>query len=225
MIGGMSVPTRGEAAALLLSLSPAPWQLRHSRAVAEVAAWLAARTAAHGVALDRRLVETAALLHDADKALPVGAPERALAHGRGSAAWLAARGHPELAPVVADHPVTRLADADWFDAWLAKASPEALIVAYADKRAGQHLEAIASRLADWRRRYPVTPDAGPDAAGGSGAPATGQWTAATVAAVEGRARILEMRVCELAGVAPADVSRLAWTGRALARARRVEVRA
>ena len=47
---------------------------RHARAVAEVAGWLAGRIDARGVAVDRRLVEAAALLHDADKALPVTDP-------------------------------------------------------------------------------------------------------------------------------------------------------
>ena len=41
----MTVPGRVEAAELLLSLDPPAWFLRHARAVAEVAAWLAARVA------------------------------------------------------------------------------------------------------------------------------------------------------------------------------------
>ncbi len=46
IIDGMSVPSRRAAAALLLSLDPPAWHLRHARAVAEVAAFLAARAAA-----------------------------------------------------------------------------------------------------------------------------------------------------------------------------------
>ena len=64
------MPGRVEAASLLLSLDPPPWFVRHARAVAEVAGWLAARIETRGVAIDRRLVESAALLHDVDKALP-----------------------------------------------------------------------------------------------------------------------------------------------------------
>ena len=74
----MSVPDRRAAAALLLSLDPKPWALRHARAVAEVAGWLAARIDARGTPVDRRLVEAAALLHDVDKLLPAGDPLRAL---------------------------------------------------------------------------------------------------------------------------------------------------
>ncbi len=193
----MSVPDRRAAAALLLELDPPPWALRHARAVAEVAGWLAARIDERGTAVDRRLVEAAALLHDADKVLPRHDPARALPHGDGSAAWLTARGHPELARAVAGHPVTRLADEERYRRWSAFASREERIVAYADKRAGQRLESMAARFASWGRRYP-------DA-----------WDRATIERVRARAERLERDVCRAAGVAPTDVRRLAWTGNAL----------
>ena len=197
----MTVPGRVEAAALLLSLDPPAWFLRHSRAVAEVAAWLAHRTVAAGTSVDRPLVEAAALLHDVDKVLPDGDPERALRHGDGSAAWLARRGHPELGPAVAAHPVTRLADDAWYARWIAASSGEERIVAYADKRAGQRLEPMAARFASWERRYP------------------GGWSASEGRAVRRRAAELERLVCEPAGVAPDAIRRLGWTGSALAAAR------
>jgi hypothetical protein len=133
----MTVPGRVEAAELLLSLDPPAWFLRHARAVAEVASWLAARTATatRTSQVDRSLVEAAALLHDADKVLPAGDPA-------------------ELGPAVAAHPVTRLVDAERYRAWAAVASLEERIVAYADKRAGQRLEPMAARFASWQRRYP-----------------------------------------------------------------------
>ena len=206
----MTVPGRVEAASLLLSLDPPPWLVRHSRAVAEVAAWLAGRIAARGVAVDRRLVEAAALLHDADKTLPAGHPLRALPHGEGSAAWLAQRGHGELARSVANHPVTRMRDGEGFRRWAAFASREERIVAYADKRAGQRLETMDVRFASWSRRYP------PTAASPAGDAA---WDEATFAAVRRRATRLEADICGAAGVSPADVRRLAWTGRAFRSAR------
>jgi hypothetical protein len=204
----MTVPGRVEAASLLLSLEPAPWLLRHSRAVAEVAAWLAARIQEQGVAIDRHLVEAAALLHDVDKALPVGHPVRALPHGEGSAAWLTAAGHRELARAVTGHPVDRLADADRFRRWVAFASREERIVAYADKRAGQRLESMDARFASWRRRYPP-----------AARRADGAWDAATVEAARTRAARLEADVCRAAGVAPGEVRRLAWTTGAFRAAR------
>jgi predicted hydrolase (HD superfamily) len=204
----MTVPGRVEAASLLLSLEPAPWFLRHSRAVAEVAAWLAARIVDRGVAVDRRLVESAALLHDVDKTLPSDHPMRALPHGEGSAAWLTAAGHGELARAVEGHPVTRLADAERFRTWAAFASREERIVAYADKRAGQRLESMDARFASWRRRYPPSETA-----------AGGTWDVAAFDAVRARANRLESDVCRAAGVRPADVRRLAWTGPALRTAR------
>jgi hypothetical protein len=206
----MTVPNRRESAALLLSLEPPAWHLRHSRAVAETAAWLAWRAQSAGRSLDRRLVEAAALLHDVDK-LPLVRPTVAdLAHAEGSAEWLARRGYPELGEAIVGHPVTRLADGSWFDRWFAGASPEALVVAYADKRAGQKLESMAERFASWEGRY---------APEGRARRARGVWSAQTLAAVRRRAEKLEARACEIAGVAPADLRRLAWTGRALQLAR------
>jgi putative nucleotidyltransferase with HDIG domain len=199
----MTVPGRVDAAALLLSLDPPPWALRHARAVAEVAGWLAARTAGRGHEVDRRLVETAALLHDVDKLLPARDPARKLRHGDGSAAWLTRYGHPELGPVVADHPVTRLVDGAAFEAWLRGARLAARIVAYADKRAGQRLEPMRARFASWASRYPHSPG----------------WDPAVRAAVADRALHLEADVCRGAGVAPDGVRRLPWAGAALRAAR------
>ena len=194
----MTVPGRVEAAELLLSLDPPVWFLRHARAVAEVASWLAARTAnAARDSVNRPLVEAAGLLHDVDKLLPYDHPAGVLPHGEGSAAWLASQGHPELGPAVAGHPVTRLIDGDRYRRWMATASREERIVAYADKRAGQRLEPMADRFASWERRYP-----------------TG-WSPDEAAAVRRRAAELEADVCFAAGVAPADVRRLRWTGAAL----------
>jgi hypothetical protein len=201
----MTVPGRIEAAHLLRSLDPPVWHVRHSRAVAEVAAFLVARAAVRGRSVDRRLVEAAALLHDADKALPRDDPLRALPHGAGSAAWLADQDHAELGPLVADHPVTRLLDGAWFERWLEAGPPEAHIVAYADKRAGQRLESLDARFASWRRRYPRF-----DAEG-----RTVGWDEGAVAAVHERAVRLEAHVCRLAGIAAGSVRRLPWTAAAL----------
>jgi len=206
----MTVPGRIEAAALLLSLDPPPWFLRHARAVAEIAGWLGARATDAGVPVDRRLVESAALLHDVDKIVGAAGAGAGEPHGDGSAAWLTARGHAELAPAVAWHPVTRLADGDAFAAWLAWAGPEARIVAYADKRAGQRLESMDDRFASWQRRYPPRDDE------------TG-WDRAALAAIRGRAALLEADVCALTATAAAEVGRLRWTGPAIRRARAAAV--
>lgn len=195
---------------MLLSLEPPAWHLRHSRAVAETAGWLAWRAASAGRSLDRRLVEAAALLHDVDKLDRVKLLVNGLTHGQGSAEWLARRGCPELGPVVLGHPVTRLADTVWYEAWIASASPEALIVAYADKRAGQRLESMTQRFESWERRYPPAERA---------RRVRGSWTAHMLAEVRARAEEIERRACALAGVTPAEVRRLAWTDRAMAAAR------
>jgi HD domain len=199
----MTIPSRSEAARLLRSLEPPEWFLRHACAVADVAAWLARRAAARGLDVDSVLVDTGALLHDVDK-LPAGeirsvvGPRSAMRHGDGSAAWLEDRDWGELAPVVRDHAVIRLADPG-FESWVASASLEALIVAYADKRAGQRLGPMAERFASWHRRYP-----------------TGEWSDDVAwHLVETRARELERVVCAAAGVDPSEVRRLRWARRAL----------
>jgi HD domain-containing protein len=188
----MTVPGRVEAACLLLSLTPPVRGIRHARAVAEVAAWIALRAANRGVQVDRGLVEAAALLHDVDKLLPPDDALRRLRHGEGSGRWLERAGHAELAPIVIDHPVTRLGDPAALRRLL-DGPPEARIVAYADKRAAQRLGPIDRRFAGWRRRYPSS----------------------SVDALRERAGQLERSVCELAGIEPHDVARLRWTAAAL----------
>jgi hypothetical protein len=136
-----------------------------------------------------------------DKLIPSDDPARRLPHGDGSAAWLVAHGRPELAPAVAGHPVTRLADPAWAGIWLATASPEARIVAYADKRAGQRLESMTARFASWDHRYP------------------GGWPGEIPGLAWRHAVVLEEAVCAAAGIAPEAVRRLAWTGSALRAAR------
>ena len=208
----MSVPGRTEAAALLLSVGPSARLARHSRAVAEVAAWLAARVEARGVAIDRHVVESAALLHDLDKALPRGHRLRRLPHGEGSAAWLRDHGREELAPVVANHPVTCLADVDGSSGtWAGFESIEAAIVSYADKRARQRLLPMDARFAVWRRKYALAP-------AGSGK----AWSEDRLAEIRQRADHLEAEICAAAGVEPRRVQRLRWTARAIAAARAQE---
>ncbi len=203
----MSIPSRVEAAALLLSINPSERALRHARAVAEVAGWLAYRINARGIPVDRRAVEAAALLHDVDKvirkSLDRDDPIRALPHGDGSAAWLTQQGHAELGRLVANHPVGRLVDEPRYKTWSAFAGREERIVAYADKRAAQRLAPMSVRFADWERRYG-------DGRGWGGAERGLAWQ---------RASRLEADICRAAGVAPGEVRRLAWTGPALRAAR------
>lgn len=233
-IASMPVPSRVEAAHQLLLLDPPPWFMRHTRAVAEIAAWLALRIERRGGHIDRRLVETAALLHDVDKLVPPSDPAARLGHGEGSAAWLVRHGYGELAAAAAWHPVTRLADDPAYETWWSAASPEERVVAYADKRAGQRLETMDARFASWRRRYPEIDDdpAGRPPAVGDGrrrgmgqgtAPGGlhtgGGWDTAVARRVRERAGALEAAVCRSAGVSPVEVRRLRWTDGALRAAR------
>jgi len=184
----MTVPSRTEAASFLLSLNPPAWHLRHSRAVAEVAGWLASRIAARGRPINRGLVEAAALLHDVDKILPATDSARRLPHGEGAAAWLARHDAGELAEAIAGHPVTRLAGPDG-ERWLAEASIEAKVVSYADKRAAKRLGPMSARFARWAGRKPR----GWSEPGGT---------------TRARADRLEREVCALAGIEPPAGRRL-----------------
>jgi hypothetical protein len=190
----VTIPTRSEAAAILLDLDAPATLLRHMRVVAEVAGFLAARAAARGVAVDRSLVESAALLHDLDKALPEGDPIRRLGHGHAGAAWLVEHDHGELSPAVDSHPVMRLVTPE-ADRWLERSTLEERIVAYADKRAAQRLGPIDARFRRWYEKHPQYRE-GLDAA-------------------RDRAAVLERDVCDAADVDPADVRRLRWVDDAL----------
>jgi hypothetical protein len=207
----MTVPSRREAARLLLSLEPPAWSIRHACAVADVAAWLARAIERNGIACDVRAVEAAALLHDVDK-IPAGHVD-GHRHGDGSAAWLEAHGMGELAPLVRDHPVPRLAD-DSDAARLARASIEAKVIAYADKRAGQQLESMDDRFSSWRRRYPSGPGE-PVLRANDRAPKGKGWSDEVAQRVVDRALALEREVCGLAGTDPGGVGRLRWARRAL----------
>jgi putative nucleotidyltransferase with HDIG domain len=193
----MAVPTRTEALSLLLSTSPSPRLLQHVTVVAEVAAFLACRATGAGIAVDRRLTETAALLHDIDKALPREHPLRDLGHGAAGAAWISQAGHPELARAIQAHPVSRLADGD-AASWVVEAPIEERIVTYADKRAEQRVVSLDQRFERWRRRHPEYGD-GLDRA-------------------FAMARRLETELCDAIGIAPTAVERLRWVDAAIARA-------
>ena len=190
----MAVPTRTEALSLLLSTSPSPRLLQHMTVVAEVAAFLAHRTARAGVPVDRRVVETAALLHDVDKALPDDHPLKTLPHGAAGAAWVTEAGHPELARTLAAHPVMHFTDPD-IERWLKDAPLEERIVTYADKRATQRVVSLDQRFERWERKHPEY-----------------------IAKLEQArivARRLEDDVCAAAAIKPCEVERLRWVGDAL----------
>lgn len=193
----MAVPTRTEALSLLLSTSPSPRLLRHMTVVAEVASFLAYRAAQAGATVDRRLAETAALLHDVDKALPRDHPLRGLGHGRAGAAWVSEAGHPELARALAAHPVMRLSESSAAD-WIDRGALEERIVAYADKRATQRVVSLDQRFGRWQRKHPRYID--------------------RLARARVMADRLEASVCAAARIRADEVERLRWVDDAVARA-------
>ena len=193
----MAVPTRAEALSLLMSTSPSPRLLQHVTVVAEVASFLAYRASRAGLTVDRRLVETAALLHDVDKALPPDHPLKALGHGAAGAAWLTEAGHAELARTLIAHPVTRFTDPE-AAAWVTGAPIEERIVTYADKRATQRVVTLERRFDRWRRSHPEY--------------------RAKLDRAYAIAQRLEDTLCTAIGIEPGDVERLRWVDDAMSRA-------
>jgi putative nucleotidyltransferase with HDIG domain len=180
-----------------MSCSPSPRLLQHVTVVAEVSSFLAHRALRAGLTVDRRLAETAALLHDIDKALPDEHPLHSLGHGQAGAAWLCGVGHAELARVVAAHPVMHLEDDD-APRWAGEGPLEERIVAYADKRSTQRVVSLEQRFARWYRRHP-------------------EHRSALERAFHVAER-LEGTLCATLGIRPEDVARLAWVDEAVAHA-------
>ena len=191
----VAIPTRAEVAALVLELEPPRWFVAHSSAVAEIAAFLAARAFERDGDCNRGIVDAAALVHDVDKLVPGLRAE----HGDAGAQWLAGRGYTELGAAVAAHPVRRLGDDGWYAAWTRRATIEERIVSYADKRAGQRLESLGARFSRWAERYPEHRE--------------------SLSRARERAEALERDVCAAAGVRPERVRRLRWVARAFRQAR------
>lgn len=198
-IAPMTIPTRLHAAGLLLSLHPAGGILQHSMVTADVASFLAASADRAGHPVDRTLVETAALLHDLDKALPAEDPLRSLGHGHAGARWLEAHGYGELAPAVDSHPVGRLTEQPYVE-WVAATTLEQRLVAYADKRSERRVVQLDERFARWIRKHPDARD--------------------VLAVARERAAELEAEVCDLAAITPDEVRREPWAEDAVHEARR-----
>jgi len=162
--------------------------------VADIAAFLSAAIERRGHAISVALAESAALLHDVDKALPDDNPLKGLGHGYAGAEWLSEKGFGELAGAVESHSVTRLADDAHYAVWSRMATVEERVVAYADKRAKQDLVPMDERFRKWIQRHG---DADP------------------MRVARERADALEAEVCAAAGVSPSDVKRMPWAETAL----------
>lgn len=183
-----------EAARILVDLRTPDRLLNHSAAVGEIAAFIAGAIRRRGGEINVSVVETSALLHDLDKALPTDDPLKPLGHGDAGAAWLRDHGYDDLAPAVGCHPVMRLADEERYSACVVRGSIEQKVVAYADKRAIQDLVSLDQRFERWQAR---NPDSG------------------SLSVALERARLLEQEVCAAARITPEDVRRLEWVGDAL----------
>jgi putative nucleotidyltransferase with HDIG domain len=194
----MSVPTRLEAAAILARLVTKQKLINHLSSSAEVCAFMCAALRERGVEVNSDLAESAALLHDIDKALRPDDPYRELGHGAGGAQWLTDHGYAELADPVRLHPINVIGNARSYEEWSAANSLEAKLTNYGDKRSLQDIVSLDERFERWYRRYPDNP---------------------MEPIAHERFRRLEAELCALAGVTPDEVERLPWVDAALRRAR------
>jgi putative nucleotidyltransferase with HDIG domain len=194
----MSIPTRDEAAQILTRLVKKQKLINHSAATAEVCAFMCAALAKKGVEVNSTLAETAALLHDIDKGLPLNDPYRALGHGAAGAQWLVDHGHKELADAVRGHPVNIIGAMNSYKDWLKQTTLESRLVAFADKRALQDVVSLDARFERWYKRYPDSP---------------------MEPIAHDRFRRLERELCAMAGIKKADVKRLPWVDAAISAAR------
>jgi putative nucleotidyltransferase with HDIG domain len=190
----MSIPTREEAAAILVSLVSKQKLINHSAATAEVCAFMCAALKKKGVELDSTLAETAALLHDIDKGGAMDDAYRALGHGAAGAQWLTDHGRKELADAVRGHPVNVIGGMDSYKEWIKTTTLESRLVAFADKRALQEVVSLDERFERWYKRYPDSP---------------------MEPIAHDRFRRLERELCAMAGIKKADIKRLPWVDAAM----------
>lgn len=162
---------------------------------------MCAQMKARGVEVNSDLAESAALLHDIDKALAPDDPHRVLGHGAAGAQWLIDHGHAELADAVREHPVHVIGRAPSYEEWSAANSLEAKLANYADKRSHEDIVSLDERFERWYRRYPDDTDD------------------PMLPTAQERFRRLEAELCTMAGVTQDEVERLPWVDAALRQAR------
>jgi putative nucleotidyltransferase with HDIG domain len=118
----------------------------HSEGVRRVAVAAAGMVVEAGIPLNGRLVETAALLHDIDKAY---IRREGGEHGIVGARMLSEMGYDELAIPIASHPINCLLDDERFPiGW------PSVLLAVADRHVAQQFVTIDERLDDMVERHP-----------------------------------------------------------------------
>ena len=120
----MNIPSRERCYQFIDEMGMLAHIVAHSEQVCRVALCLTSFLASGGIQLNRDLILAAAMLHDITKTRSFKTKEN---HAETGAAYLIAKGYPEVGHIVAQH--VRL------DKYFSSATPsEAEIVNYADKR-------------------------------------------------------------------------------------------
>ena len=177
------LPSWEECLALMEAHGMLPHIREHSFQVTEVANLLGQALSAAGFPLHLPLIEAGALLHDLGKTRCLGT---SINHAQWGAGVLLDSGYPELAQIVKEHVHLDSACGD------PRPLREAEIVNYADKRVlHDQVVTLQARFADLKERYGRTPEA-----------------MSRIAALEGQARSLEVKLFTPLSLTPLDLLHL-----------------
>ena len=142
------IPTVDEAKKLWDTYSLPKEKRVHVTLVARVALYLAAKL--QDIAIDVKLLEAAALLHDIDKAVPALPGER---HPDAAVRVLRAEGYGVVADVVATHPLHTI-----LDGAISPKTWEQKLLYLADKMVKYDIVGVDRRFALWNNEH-LPPDA------------------------------------------------------------------
>lgn len=135
------IPTRDQALGVWETFSLPEEKRQHSRCVADLSLWFARKYQRVGTEVDTELLETAALLHDIDKAVK---PEPGERHPDTGVRLLRDAGMAEVADVVLHHPLHAILFSD-----IAPKTTEQKLLYLSDKMVKQEIIGVDKRFHLW----------------------------------------------------------------------------
>lgn len=139
------IPTRAQAVSLWRKYHLPPYKRHHCTVVAALACTLARALMEHGIPVNERLVEAAALLHDIDKAIQRLPGEH---HPDTGVRILREEGFAEIADVVRTHPLHAILDQN-----ISPKTWEERLLFLSDKMVKHNVVGVDARFALWRGEH------------------------------------------------------------------------